>query len=183
MHGAVRGARFELHKAALGENLSSMPRQSIGERIAWARERAGLNKNRFARELGTSWQHVDHWEKGRTEPSLGSMRRIAELLGVSVDFLLGVRDEPDAAVEPKPLERFLAELAPKDLTPSEQEWLRSAPLDASRASPEDYLRLLENLRNIGRASEAAAPKRSGRRRKVDVKDVERVVAQRKRGSV
>src|SRR5690606_36400989 len=98
-----------------------MPRQSIGERIAWARERAGLNKNRFARELGTSWQHVDHWVKGRTEPSLASMRRIAELLGVSVDFLLGVRDEP-GGIEPKALERFLAELAPDDLIPHEEEW-------------------------------------------------------------
>lgn len=156
-----------------------MPRQSIGERIAWARERAGLNKNRFARELGTSWQHVDHWEKGRTEPSLASMRRIAELLGVSVDFLLGVRDEP-GGIEPKALERFLAELAPDDLSPHEEEWLRSAPVDASQATPEDYLRLLENLRGIGAASKA--PQRSGRRRKVDPSDVAQVVNQRKGGA-
>lgn len=158
-----------------------MPGQTIGERIAWARERAGLNKNRFARELGTSWQHVDHWEKGRTEPSLASMRRIAELLGVSVDFLLGVRDEPGAG-EPRALERFLAELAPTDLSAHEQEWLRSAPVNASEASPEDYLRLLENLRGIGASTKEARPQKSGRRRKVDPDDVARVVDKRKGGA-
>src|SRR5690606_27799155 len=156
-----------------------MPGKSIGERIAWARERAGLNKNRFARELGTSWQHVDHWEKGRTEPSLASMRRIAELLSVSIDFLLGVRDEPSSE-EPKGLARFLEGLAPPDLTEHEEQWLRSAPVDAREATPEDYLRLLENLRGIGGAPKAlASPPRSGRRRKVDAGDVARAVQGRK----
>jgi len=161
--------------------LCLMPGQSIGERIAWARERAGLNKNRFARELGTSWQHVDHWEKGRTEPSLASMRRIAELLGVSIDFLLGVRDEPTSEA-PRGLAGFLERLAPPDLTEHEEEWLRSAPIDAREATPEDYLRLLENLRGIGAPSKAAeGPPRSGRRRKVDPDDVARAV-QRRKGS-
>lgn len=109
------------------------PPRTVGERIAWARERAGMNKNQFARELGTSWQHVDHWERGRTEPSLASMRRIAEVLGVSVDFLLGVRTDP-ALPEPSGLERFLVELAPADLTEDEAQWLRKAPVD-ERASP------------------------------------------------
>lgn len=161
-----------------------MPGQSIGERIAWARERAGLNKNRFARELGTSWQHVDHWEKGRTEPSLASMRRIAELLGVSIDFLLGVRDDPSSEEPKKGLAHFLERLAPPDLTEHEEEWLRSAPVDARVATPEDYLRLLENLRGIGvtpRTPEAA-PARSGRRRKVEPGDVARAVQGRKGGA-
>ena len=156
-----------------------MPAKSIGERIAWARERAGLNKNRFARELGTSWQHVDHWEKGRTEPSLASMRRIAELLSVSIDFLLGVRDEPSSEA-PRGLARFLEALAPADLTEHEEEWLRSAPVDAREATPEDYQRLLENLRGMGATPRVpASPPRSGRRRKVDAGDVERAVSRRK----
>jgi transcriptional regulator with XRE-family HTH domain len=162
--------------------LFDMPGQSIGERIAWARERAGLNKNRFARELGTSWQHVDHWEKGRTEPSLSSMRRIAELLGVSIDFLLGVRDEPGSD-EPRGLAQFLEGLAPPDLTEHEAEWLRSAPVDAREATPEDYLRLLENLRGIGATPKSAStPPRSGRRRKVDPADVARAVQKRGGGA-
>ncbi len=153
-----------------------MPRQSIGERIAWARERAGFNKNRFARELGTSWQHVDHWERGRTEPSLGSLRRIAELLGVSIEFLLGVRADP-APSEPSGLAQFLAELEPGDLTPDEEQWLRDAPIDEHEASPEDYRRLLSDLRRISNRP----PAKSGRRRKVQHEDVQRALAKRSGG--
>lgn len=147
----------------------------MGQRIAWARERAGMNKNQFARELGTSWQHVDHWEKDRTEPSIGSIRRIAELLGVSVDFLLGVRTDP-AAPAPSALDRFLAELAPDDITEEETAWLRRAPVDERAASPEDYLALLEGLRRIGQR-----PPRSGRRRKVDAAAVETAIRRRRGG--
>lgn len=154
-----------------------MPRQSIGERIASARERAGFNKNRFARELGTSWQHVDHWEKGRTVPSLGSLRRVAELLGVSVDYLLGVRADP-ALPARSGLARYLAELAPEDLRADEEEWLRNAPLDEHEASPEDYRRLLEGLRRISNRP----PSKSGRRKKVQPADVQRAIGRRTGGA-
>jgi transcriptional regulator with XRE-family HTH domain len=147
----------------------------MGDRIAWARERAGLNKNQFARELGTSWQHVDHWEKGRTEPSLASMRRIAEVLGVSIDFLLGVRADP-ALPSPSGLERFLAQLAPDDLSEDEAQWLRKAPVDEREASAEDYRALLAGLRRI-----ASRPAKSGRRRKVDPSSVETAIRRRKGG--
>lgn len=153
-----------------------MPRKTIGERIAWARERAGFNKNQFARELGTSWQHVDHWERGRTEPSLASLRRIAELLDISIDFLLGVRADP-APPLPSGLARFLSELAPDDLTADEEQWLRNAPIDERDASPEDYQRLLGGLRRIS----ARPPSKSGRRRKVQPADVESVVRRRSGG--
>ncbi len=149
------------------------PPRTVGERIAWARERAGMNKNQFARELGTSWQHVDHWERGRTEPSLASMRRIAEVLGVSVDFLLGVRTDP-ALPEPSGLERFLVELAPADLTEDEAQWLRKAPVDERAAAPEDYRALLAGLRRI-----SSRPAKSGRRRKVEPASVETAIRRRK----
>src|SRR5687767_5568391 len=114
-----------------------MSKSALGERIASARERAGMNKNQLARELGTSWQHVDHWEKGRTEPSLSSLRRIGEVLRVSIDALLGAEN----AELPSALERFFAER--DDLSGEEQEWLRRAPVDPAHATPDDYERLLE----------------------------------------
>jgi transcriptional regulator with XRE-family HTH domain len=129
----------------------------LGQRIARARTAAGLNRNQLARALATSWQHVDHWEKGRTQPSLESLRRIAEVLGVSVDHLLGLREPMRAGA----LERFLAELAPADLSAEEEQWLRSAPLPEN-ATPQHYLRLLESVRGVT----PAAPQ-SGVRSKVD----------------
>lgn len=147
---------------------------SIGARIAQARKRAGLNRNQLARALGTSWQHVDHWEKGRTRPTLSSVRRLAELLAVSVDYLLGLRGSPELAPS-STMERFLEELAPPDLTPDEEQWLRSAPIDDGAASSSDYLSLLERLRGVGQI----APPRSGTRRKVDPTELAEEIRRRK----
>ncbi len=157
-----------------------MAKNTIGARIAQARERAGFNKNRFARELGTSWQHVDHWEKGRTEPSLGSLIRIAEVLGISVDVLLGVRATGPGEV-PSALDRFLRELAPQDLSDDEEEWLRRAPLDRESATPNDYQRMLEGVRVISARKTAREdrPVKSGRRPKVDPAALERAIRTRK----
>jgi transcriptional regulator with XRE-family HTH domain len=146
----------------------------IGARIADARSRAGLNRNQLARALGTSWQHVDHWEKGRTRPTLASVRRLAELLGVSVDYLLGLRGTPELASSSS-VERFLRELAPPDLTADEEQWLRSAPIDDAAAAPSDYLALLERLRGVG---QVATP-RSGTRRKVDPTQLAEEIRRRK----
>ena len=143
---------------------------TLGQRIARARTAAGLNRNQLARALGTSWQHVDHWEKGRTQPSLESLRRIAELLAVSVDHLLGLRDAGTAGA----LDRFLAELAPPDLSAEEAQWLRAAPLPAS-ATPQDYLRLLQSVRGVPQP----VPQ-SGVRAKVDRAALAEAVGKRKR---
>jgi transcriptional regulator with XRE-family HTH domain len=148
---------------------SSMSSNELGDRIAAARERAGMNKNQLARQLGTSWQHVDHWEKGRTQPSLPSIRRIAEVLHVTVDALIG-EGGPHTA-----LAAFLSQLAPSDLTAEEEAWLRRAPVDHEGASPEDYRGLLDELRRI-----SSKPK-SGRRLKVDPDALERAIRKRANG--
>lgn len=143
----------------------------FGPRLEAARSRAGLNKNQLARELGTSWQHVDNWEKGRVQPSLASVRRLADLLKVSADFLLGLTDEP-VTRGASPLEVFLQEHAPADLTADEERWLRDAPLDPTRVSAESYAGLLRELRG----ARPKRPPRSGLRHKqVDREAIEDAV--------
>lgn len=140
---------------------------AIGTRIAEARERAGLNRNQLARALGTSWQHVDHWEKGRTRPTLESVRKIAEVLEVPVESLLGLRDmAPNNAYE-----RYLEEKAPADLTEEEASWLEAAPLPED-VSPDAYHALLSELRRVTRVP------RSGTRRKVDPARLQAAMAAR-----
>lgn len=137
-----------------------------------------MNRNQLARALGTSWQHVDHWEKGRTRPTVESVRRLAELLEVTIDFLLGLEDAPG---ERSVLDRFLHELAPRDLTLEEEHWLRSAPLDDARATPDDYLDLLLRLRGVGR--QEASEARSETRQKVKpARLAEAIRARRKSGA-
>lgn len=151
---------------------------SVAARIRHARERAGRNKNQLARALGTSWQHVDNWEKGKVEPSLASIRKLAELLDVSADFLLGLSDVPSPTRTA--LDRFFEELAPADLTEREAAWIREAPVDHAQLEPRDYLQLLHDMRGIG---ERRAPAKSGPRPKVDRAAIEaKIEADRETGS-
>lgn len=153
--------------------------RSIGARIAQARERAGRNKNQLARALGTSWQHVDNWEKGKVEPSLASIRKLAELLEVSADFLLGLSDSPRPTRSA--LDVFFAELAPADMTEREARWIREAPVDHAQLEPHDYLQLLDDMRNVG--SKRRRPAKSGPRPKVDRAAIEaKIAADRETGS-
>lgn len=59
------------------------------ERLRGARLRQGLNQEALARELGVSKGAVGNWEVGTNIPGPASLRKISELLKVSVDFLLG----------------------------------------------------------------------------------------------
>ncbi|MEM9189923.1 MAG: helix-turn-helix transcriptional regulator [Myxococcota bacterium] len=118
----------------------------IGERIRHAREQLGINRNQMARELGTSWQHVQRWETGRTAPSTDSLAKIAALLNVTVGHLLG---HGETTVGPSTgLQEFLATFAPADLTEAEERWLRTAPVESG--SPGMYVDILHALRNGAR---------------------------------
>lgn len=149
-------------------------RRAVGERIRATRERLGRNRNQLARELGTSWQHVSRWERGLTEPSPESLRRIAAYLGVSVDYLLtGTQFVAQAPPPGEGLSEFLRSYAPADLSDAEVAWLRAAPIDHAVASPGEYVNMLHALRG-GTAPQA--PRReprakSGRQRKVSWDDV------------
>ncbi|MCI6363016.1 zinc ribbon domain-containing protein [Intestinimonas butyriciproducens] len=53
------------------------------------RRHAGLSQDAFAERLLVTRQAVSKWESGDTVPSTDTLRRIAELFHVSVDYLLG----------------------------------------------------------------------------------------------
>jgi transcriptional regulator with XRE-family HTH domain len=143
---------------------------AVGRRIRTARERRGFNRNQLARELGTSWQLVDRWEKGRTAPSPTSLRRLAETLEVSVDFILAGAHAPQS--DGPGLAAFLAKDAPPDLSGLEEAWLRGAPVEGDPLTPDDYadlvaiLRRRRSLEGVSARGDARPHARSGRHRKV-----------------
>ena len=161
-------------------------RETLGARLERARELAGLNKNQLARAIGTSWQHIDHWERDRVAPSSASLQRLSGVLAVSVAFLLGEQTLAVPRSVTETLSVFLLRYAPADLTGEETAWLRAAPVDPSAASPGLYLDLLHRLRTQDAgATTAPAPPITGRRAKVRLEDLSpaaRAVAQRKRGA-
>lgn len=154
-------------------------RAGLGARIRAARERLGRNRNQMARELGTSWQHVDRWERGATEPSPESLRKLAVYLGVTIDHLLGADETlADGNGRSDAFDDFVTSYAPRDITEAEIAWLRSAPLDPALATPGDYVNMLHGLRASSRPASAPppamkrdAPPKSGRQPRVDVSGI------------
>lgn len=60
---------------------------SIGERIRWARKRAGLNQAKLAERLGVSQPAVANWESGVHDPRRVVLAKLADALGAPLDWL------------------------------------------------------------------------------------------------
>lgn len=95
---------------------------TLGDRIVAAYTRAGLNRNQFAKALGAQYGNVIKWENNKGKPDADSFAKIAEVTGVSLDWL--IRGEK-APVEVRVVERDLPasfavwreQMAPPDLSP------------------------------------------------------------------
>ncbi|MDO8491338.1 MAG: helix-turn-helix transcriptional regulator [Dehalococcoidia bacterium] len=61
---------------------------SIGDRIKKRRQELGWTQSRLAEVLGVTPQHVSIVEQDKRAPSLSSLARLAEELGVTIDFLV-----------------------------------------------------------------------------------------------
>ncbi|WP_280142165.1 XRE family transcriptional regulator [Pseudomonas linyingensis] len=81
--------------------------ETIGSRIAAAREKKRMNQSELGRLLGVSPQSVQAWESDRNTPRPKRMSEIAMALGVSMSSLLeGSRGPREAS---QPTERSVAE--------------------------------------------------------------------------
>jgi transcriptional regulator with XRE-family HTH domain len=66
---------------------------TIGERVKTAREQQGIHQAELARRLGCSVNALSMLEKNAiTDPRASRIIGIAEALGVSADYLLGLQD-------------------------------------------------------------------------------------------
>ncbi len=63
---------------------------TIGENIRNYRKKNDLTQEALADRLGVTYQSVSRWEKGSTYPDLELLPAISEILGISVDELLGM---------------------------------------------------------------------------------------------
>ena len=60
----------------------------LGQRIALLRRQAGWSQAELAARMGISASAVGMYEQGRREPSVDALVTLAELFGVSTDYLL-----------------------------------------------------------------------------------------------
>ena len=74
---------------------------TLGQKIKQARIAANLTQKDLANELSVTFQTVSKWESDTNEPDLTTLRGIAKILNVSLEYL--VSDE-EAPAQPKPQE-------------------------------------------------------------------------------
>lgn len=65
----------------------------VGDRIRFVREMRKLLRRDLAFRLGVTESSWANWEKGRSEPRVDNLVRIAAELGVTTDFILGLEHE------------------------------------------------------------------------------------------
>ena len=62
---------------------------SLNENIKRLRLGCGKNQVVFAKDIGVTKQCVSNWENGNVLPSIEMLMKIADVLGVTTDYLLG----------------------------------------------------------------------------------------------
>lgn len=88
---------------------------TFGDRLAAAREAAGLTTAAFSRQLGVKLETIQNWENDHSEPRANKLQMMSGMLNVSMRWLLtgegdGV-ESPEAGASNIDLTKALADLA------------------------------------------------------------------------
>lgn len=74
---------------------------AIGQRIKEKRKEAGLNQKELAARVGLSEASVSKYEHGKVEDATHNMlNKFADVLGVSIAWLLGLEEKPKESTSP-----------------------------------------------------------------------------------
>lgn len=93
----------------------------LGERLAFLRRRENLSQKELGDKLDISHYTISSYEKGRSEPSDKIKVRLARYFRVSLDYLVGLVDEP------YPYDRDKGMLPlPSNLPPEAEAFLRES---------------------------------------------------------
>ena len=76
--------------------------QDFGERVRKKRQQKGWTQEMLAKELGVSTSFVGHIERGSRKASLETLVQIANVLEVSMDYLLAASLKHHAPKEERP---------------------------------------------------------------------------------
>ena len=68
----------------------------------------------LAKATGLPPSSIAHFEGGTRKPSFDNLRKLANALNVTTDYLLGRADQPDVAESADPLYRDMARLTDQD---------------------------------------------------------------------
>jgi len=89
---------------------STTPRAPFGERLAAARQRAGLAQAELGEKLGLSQRAIAHWERRNSSLYPEQIVKLCRVLDVSPEELLGIEGSPRKSGRPSQLQRQIAEI-------------------------------------------------------------------------
>ena len=81
---------------------------SFGKKIALLRKDLGLSQTELAKKINTSVSVISRYERDEMAPSIDTAKKLADILGSTVGYLLGENDEANIFKEPEILNRFKA---------------------------------------------------------------------------
>jgi transcriptional regulator with XRE-family HTH domain len=71
--------------------------ESFGDRLRRIREEKRLNQSDLAERTGFQPSAISHFESGRRAPSFDNLKKLADALAVTIDFLIGRETLPTTA--------------------------------------------------------------------------------------
>ncbi|SIR54657.1 helix-turn-helix domain-containing protein [Paenibacillus macquariensis] len=78
----------------------------IGNRIAELREQKGWTQEELSTLIGISRGALSHYEKSRRNPDFETLTHLADILQVSIDYLIGRKTLSQNTVDP-PLQGYV----------------------------------------------------------------------------
>ena len=95
--------------------MQKKPSDVFKDRLRVAREKLrAMSQVELAKATGLPASSIAHFEGGGRKPSFDNLRKLANALNVTTDYLLGRADEPDVAQSADPLYRYGARLTAED---------------------------------------------------------------------
>ena len=93
---------------------SSQPSDKFPERLRAARNTRELSQEALAKRADLQPSAISHFETGARKPSFDNLRRLADALEVTTDFLLGRVDDMQEIAGADRLHRHLSQLSTAD---------------------------------------------------------------------
>lgn len=94
--------------------MENNPEKDFPRRLKKCREIRELSQASLAKKADVPPSAISHFEAGERKPSFETLRRLAETLDVTIDFLLGRIDETEGLMDADPLYRGFQEMNDED---------------------------------------------------------------------
>ena len=102
-----------------------MNEQTLGQRIAAERKKLGLSQEALGDKMGVSRQAISKWESDGAVPEIDKLIAMSKLFGVTLGWLLGVKEEPAAPTPSFTDEQLelIRRMIPQPAQPKKAPWI------------------------------------------------------------